>query len=170
MKFSRPIVMWGTAAVIILAAAGLIWPLFYTPVTRCSEKTLRTARSRIQLYKIGRTLDEFQISQFEDLWKVNDEECHRSSPVTERLVEYLRCVYYSGDYGRDLLTDVFAGSRDFEHVVKDPWGYEIRAEWWPDVIGEPLEQTRRLGNIVVWSVGENGIDERGGGDDITLSK
>jgi len=58
--------------------------------------------------------------------------------------------------------------KDFGRVVRDGWGNIIRAAWWSDVKGERLERTKRVGNLVIWSVGANGVDERGEGDDITM--
>lgn len=147
----------------------MVFPIFYTPTCRISKQSfgVRKARTVARLYNIAFACVEFRVPNFEDVWCADGAVNRSVCPASGRLIEFLRCVYSNDSTWQEMVMEN-EDEKDFGRVVRDGWGNIIRAAWWSDVKGERLERTKRVGNLVIWSVGANGVDERGEGDDITM--
>lgn len=154
-------------AMIIAAMVVLLAPMYYTPTCNVGDEALRKARTVARLCHIAFACGECRVQSFDDVWRTDGTVDCPACPASERLIEYLSCVY-SNDLTRQELIMTNEDKADFNRIVQDGWGNIIRAAWWTDIKGERLERTKRVGNLVIWSVGANGVDERGEGDDITM--
>ena len=78
-----------------------------------------------------------------------------------------------GDTINHKIADLFhryANSTTIATNVLDQWGYELKMEWRTNVefSGFRGEWKILTNEIIIWSVGKNGLDEGGGGDDVSL--
>lgn len=157
------------ASLVMLILFGISWPNWIVPLLDKSQPH-PNARATATLCGMRELVLEFKANEYADVWQSGS--AYDSSSLADlRLTE---CVLDALIRDRNSLMPYhfelnFICRMDGGRVLVDSWQHPYMAIWASseDAARMKGEAARsRIGNIIIWSCGSNGVNEWGGGDDV----
>ena len=156
-------IIWAVVvAVLLLTVASMV----YAPVTPLGKE----GQCERELGRIRGILRGGGVVMGRDFveWQACSGYSLDAKPICAQIGEY--CKEFSARIGEDVFTIGSVGGYD---CVLDPWGNAYHVGTLDDIKGFDVRnvkmaklKTFMVGEWVLWSCGPNGVNDRGGGDDV----
>lgn len=159
------------AAMLIAVITILVYPIYYMPCVDADPVALQIAKSRSRLEEVRRVLEDRHVSGYEDLWDKNYKRKVITNDARLRLEQYLQTVMDDASIVFETYSTtgkiILVSAKD---VLRDGWGNDYKVAWGLNGLQNEMCTKSKIGNVIVWSMGPNGIDDNGCDDDIYLTR